>query len=190
MTYDLENFCADCQKDIAEAGDASNLENVRTNLEKLLENQDFLDATCGPDEEAGTHVLYQDPDKDFMVLAHINPTGKTSPPHDHGKSWAIYGQAIQFTEMSEYDRVDDETEDGIAEVSLRKKYRLEPGMAGMFKAHEIHSIHFPDNARFIRVTGTDLTQLHTKRFDQNAGTVTVIAPNDTGDVSGAASVAS
>ncbi|MBT3989720.1 MAG: hypothetical protein HOG95_04665 [Rhodospirillaceae bacterium] len=61
-------------------------------------------------------------------------------------------------------------------------------MAGIFKAHEVHSIHFPDDTRFIRVTGTDLSKLNTKRYDQKTGTVTVIEPNDTGDVSGAASV--
>jgi predicted metal-dependent enzyme (double-stranded beta helix superfamily) len=188
MTYNLEEFCDDCRQAIADKGDTSNLATVVENLEKLLKNRDFVNEICGPDAETGTHVLYQDPEKEFMVLSHINPKGKTSPPHDHGKSWAIYGQAVQFTEMTEYDRVDKGGEDGKAEVKQSRKYRLDPGMAGIFKADEIHSIHFPDDTRFIRVTGTDLSKLNTKRYDQKNGTVTVIEPNDTGEVSGAASV--
>ena len=30
-----------------------------------------------------------------------------SPPHDHGESWAIYGQAKLWTDMIEWKREDD-----------------------------------------------------------------------------------
>jgi hypothetical protein len=133
-------------------------------------------------------VIYQDPDTEFMILAHVNETGKTSPPHDHGASWAVYGQAVQFTDMTEYARKDDGSEEGHAELEVARKYRLEPGMAGHFGPHQIHSIHFPDGARFIRVTGTDLTKLETLRYDMKTESVVVIPPNDQGDVAGAASV--
>ncbi len=188
MTYDLEAFCRDCRDAIDPETHAADLETIRSKLEQLLHNEEFVNAHCGPGAAPGTHELYHDPDTDFMVLAHVNETEKRSPPHDHGASWAVYGQAVAFTEMTEYERKDDGSDDGHAELSVARTYRLDPGMAGTFGPHEIHSIHFPDGARFIRVTGTDLTKLETLRYDMGSNSVTVVAPNDQGDVAGAASV--
>ena len=89
-------------------------------------------------------------------LENIFNEGKTSPPHDHGASWAVYGQAKKFTDMTEWNRWDDKSKDGYAEIKFSKKYRLDPGMAGKFGPHEIHQIHFEAGARFLRVTGSDL----------------------------------
>lgn len=183
MAYELDDFCEDCKDLIDPAAGKKDLDAVRKNLEKLCQNQEFIDATCGPDAETGIHTLYRDADKDFMVLAHINDKGRTSPPHDHGASWAIYCQTVEFTEMTEYDRTDDGETEGHAELEVARKYRLDPGNAGCFDSHCIHSIHFPDDARFIRVTGTDLTGLVTKRFSMKDQTVTVVTP---GEKSGAA----
>ena len=63
MTYNLEEFCEDCREAISEKGDTFNIETVVKNLEKFLKNQNFVEETCGPDAETGTHVLYQDPEK-------------------------------------------------------------------------------------------------------------------------------
>lgn len=180
MAYDLEDFCEDCRSAYDADTKNADLEKIRTSLEQLLKNQTFVQAHCGPDAENGIHTLFRDPDKDFMVMAHINDQGRTSPPHDHGASWAIYGQATEFTDMTEYQRNDDGSEDGFADLEKTKKYRLEPGMAGMFGAHEIHSIHFPDTARFIRITGTDLGTLETLRYDLENKKVTAVQPSADG----------
>jgi hypothetical protein len=42
----------------------------------------------------GRHTLYEDPELGFVVLSHVNAKAAKSPPHDHGASWAIYGQAL------------------------------------------------------------------------------------------------
>ena len=55
----------------------------------------------------------------------------------------------------------------------RETFRLEPEMAGMFDIGDIHSIHFPNGARFIRVTGTDLDTIPTNRFDLSKKSVNV-----------------
>ena len=86
--------------------------------------------------------------------------------------------------MTLYDRTDDGATEGHAELEETEKYRLDPGNAGYFDSHKIHSIHFPDGARFIRVTGTDLTQLTTKRFSLKDKTVTVVTPNDKSGAAG------
>ena len=55
----------------------------------------------------GLKVLYEDPKLGFQVLAHINDKARVSPPHDHGASWAIYGQATKYTDMIEWEREDN-----------------------------------------------------------------------------------
>ena len=188
MTYELEDLCNDCRGSYDPQTGNADLEIARKSLEKLLTNETFVQTHCGPDAEAGIHTLYRDPDKDFMVMAHINDKGRTSPPHDHGASWAIYGQATHFTDMTEYKRHDDGSEDGFADVEKTDKYRLAPGMAGMFAAHEIHSIHFPDDARFIRITGTDLGTLETLLYDMENKKVTAVPPSVDGVGAGNAAV--
>ena len=58
-----------------------------------------METYCGDHVPRGLKVLYEDPDLGFQVLAHINDKARVSPPHDHGASWAIYGQATHYTDM-------------------------------------------------------------------------------------------
>lgn len=176
MAYGLEEFCTDCRDALTADGGDGGRETIRQNLEKLLKNRDFVAANCGPDAETGVHTLYHDDELDFHVLAHIYEKGRKSPPHDHGPSWAVYGQAVLNTDMTVWRRDDDASVDGKADLSVAKQYRIDPGMAGVFHPGEIHSIDFPDGARFVRVTGTDLKQVRQKRFDAEAGTVAVADP--------------
>ena len=111
-----------------------------------------------------------------MVLSHVAEQSRKSPPHDHGESWAIYGQAVGHTDMSQFKRIDDGSISGKAEVKKIKQYRLEPGSAGIFGPRQIHAISFSDGARFIRVTGTDLSRISTQKFDEENGTVTEVSP--------------
>ena len=171
MTYSFEQFCADNRAAYDGTGTAD-LEQIRLNLERLLqENQPFVEEHCGPDADGGVVELYQDPEKGFLVYAHGYAEGRTSPPHDHGASWAIYGQAKQFTDMTEWNRLDDKSKDGYAEIESARKYRLDPGMAGKFGPHEIHQIHFEAGARFVRVTGADLFQEETLTYQPDTNGV-------------------
>ena len=111
----------------------------------------------------GLKVLYEDKDLGFQVLAHVNDKARKSPPHDHGASWAIYGQATKYTDMIEWERVGGD--DKHAELKETKRYRLNPGQAGIYQDGKIHSIDYPDRARFIRVTGTNLDNIQRVRFD-------------------------
>ena len=91
-------------------------------------------------------MLYEDPKLGFQILAHINDKARVSPPHDHGASWAIYGQATHYTDMIEWEREDDGTIPDKAKLKPVKKYRLMPGHAGIYQDGTIHSIDYPDYA--------------------------------------------
>ena len=171
MGYTLERFCEDTRAALgADDGDAGR-ENVRANLGRLLANEDFVAAHCGPDAERGIHRLYEDPELGFVVLAHIYEHGVESPPHDHGPSWAIYGQAVEHTDMTVWRETGEAPGGAEPIVEPAERYRLDPGMVGIFHPRDIHSIGFPDGARFVRVTGTDLDRVVQRRFDLKRNTV-------------------
>jgi predicted metal-dependent enzyme (double-stranded beta helix superfamily) len=171
MAYGLDQFIADCRATLAHDPGPAGREQVRTNLERLLVNADFVREYCADDAPRGLKVLYEDPKLGFQILAHINDKGRVSPPHDHGASWAIYGQATKYTDMIEWAREDDGKDPKHAKLKPLKKYRLTPGKAGIYQNGAIHSIDYPDHARFIRVTGTNLDKIDRIRIDLKTGKV-------------------
>jgi hypothetical protein len=171
MSYTLDQFIADCRATLTRDPGPAGREQVRKDLEKLLANADFIRQYAGDDQPRGLKVLYEDPKLGFQVLAHINDKARVSPPHDHGASWAIYGQATKYTDMIEWAREDNGADPKHAELKPVKKYRLTPGKAGIYQDGKIHSIDYPDYARFIRVTGTDLDKIPRIRVDLKTGEV-------------------
>ncbi len=176
MAYDLDQFIADCRANLTRDGGPKGREQVRLDLERLLANPDFIAKYCGDDAPRGLRVLYEDDMLGFQVLAHINDKARVSPPHDHGDSWAIYGQATKYTDMVEWEREDDGSDPKHAKLKPVKKYRLTPGKAGIYQDGTIHSIDYPDYARFVRVTGTNLDKITRIRIDLKSGVVEQMTP--------------
>src|ERR1700756_1634809 len=106
MPYDLDQFIADCRTSLARDPGPAGREEVRKGLERLLGNQDFVREYCGDDAPNGVKILYEDPKLGFQVLSHCYDSPRASPPHDHGASWAIYGQAAKYTDMTEWERTE------------------------------------------------------------------------------------
>jgi predicted metal-dependent enzyme (double-stranded beta helix superfamily) len=176
MGYGLDQFIADCQSILRRDGGPQGREQVRGKLESLLQNPDFIREHCSEQHPRGLFVLHEDPELGFQILAHINDKARVSPPHDHGASWAIYGQASHYTDMTEWQREDDGHDPRHAKLTAVKKYRLTPGHAGIYQDGKIHSIDYPDHARFIPVTGTNLDRIARVRFDQKTGEVQRMTP--------------
>src|SRR6476469_2163729 len=155
MSYDLDAFVSDCRAILKRDPGPKGREDVRIHLERLLTNREFVETYCGDQVPRGLKVLYEDPDLGVQVLAHIKEKARVWPPNDHGASWAMYGQA---------------------KLKPLKKYRLLPGHAGIYQDGTIHSIDYPDSARFIRVTGTNLDNIQRVRFDLASGKVHQMTP--------------
>ena len=105
MAYTLEGFCRDCHAALKADPGPGGRQAVRGLLERLLADRDFLAAHV-LSAPPGRHTLYEDPELGFVVLAHVNPTAGKSPPHDHGASWAVYGQVTEHTDMTEWRRAE------------------------------------------------------------------------------------
>lgn len=171
----LHYFTARCHEILKDDSGEAGRESVRLLLQELLRTDAFLRQYC-LDVKPGLYRLYEDPELGFQVLAHVNEKARVSPPHDHGDSWAIYGQAVGYTEMTEWRRTDDGGAPGHAKLEAVKTYRLMPGEAGIYPSGAIHSIDYPAKSCFVRVTGTDLDRIARVMFDLKTGAVTQMTP--------------
>jgi hypothetical protein len=168
MAYTLDQFCNDARSILKAQPLADALPKVAERLGALLVNPAFVAETFTDDTPVGRRELFHDPELDFHVLAHVQEGGKTGKPHSHGTSWAIYGNAMNLTEMTEYRRVNPESEENVV-LAPASKYALRPGQTRAYGPGVIHSTAHPQKAWVIRVTGTDLDKLpryHLRKQDR------------------------
>ena len=163
MAYTLDQFCADSRNLLKSQPLATALPQMADRLSWLLGNPDFVAETFNDDMPPGRRQLHHDPETDFYVLAHVQEGGKTGKPHSHGSSWAIYGNAKNVTEMTEWRRTNPASDDH-AELVASSKYSLSPGQTRAYGPNVIHSTAHPHKAWVIRVTGTDLDKLPRYHF--------------------------
>ena len=138
------------------------LPEIAEKLKALVVNPSFVAETFDG-ASAPQRILYHDPETDAYVLAHIQSAGKSGRPHSHGASWAIYANARGVTEMTEWRRVNPESEDA-AVLEASDRYSLGPGQSRAYPPHVIHSTAHPDGAWVIRVTGTNLDNVPRYHF--------------------------
>ncbi len=161
-TYDLTSFSHDVNAILSAEG-VDGLPRVAEKLRLLLANPAFVAATFDANSPA-KRVLHHDAQTDAYVLAHVHPGGKApGAPHSHGTSWAIYGNARGYTDMTIWRKTNAAADDR-AELAVVERYRLNEGEARVYPAGTIHSTNQPEPAWVVRVTGTDLDVLPRFRF--------------------------
>jgi len=166
MAYTLDEFCADSRVILKGEPLPGALERIAERLGRLLADPAFVADTFSDDMPPGRRVLRHDPETDVYVLAHVQGGRKVGKPHSHGSSWAIYGNAREYTEMTEWRRVNPASEPH-AVLEAASKYRLGPGETKAYGPGVIHSTAHPRKAWVIRVTGTDLDALPRYHFGKN-----------------------
>jgi predicted metal-dependent enzyme (double-stranded beta helix superfamily) len=158
MGHTLEQFAADCRRLLTEQPGPPGRQQVRALLEDVLKDEAFLAAHLG-DDVPERKVLYEDPDLGFCILAHRYAGAKESAPHDHGPTWAIYGQARGRTMMSDWALVEPAGEDKPGKVRLAKRYPLEPGMAHVYNEGDLHSPRRDGPTGLIRIEGRNMDRV-------------------------------
>jgi len=164
MSYTLESFAAECRKILMADPGPAGREKVRNLLEKALADRSFVMAHLGPHNTSLKTTLYEDPGLGFCILAHVLSSMDVGKPHDHGASWAIYGQAAGCTEMTEWRRTGSKDMKGAEIVEPGKAYPLNPGMVTLYNEGTVHSTKRDDETRLIRITGCDLDKIPRGRY--------------------------
>ena len=132
-------------------------------LRELLLNQEVM-GKCFDDNSPERKVLYEDPELGFCVLAHQYKGAKDSPPHDHGPSWAIYGQVSGETKMYDWELVSPAGPDKTGKVKHKKDYTLKPGVAHVYNEGDLHSPKRDASTKLIRIEGTDMSKVQRLKF--------------------------
>ena len=164
MSWTLEKFASACQQALtAEPGPAGR-KKVCDIVQDVLKDDAFVTKYVG-DDGPERKILYEDPKLGFCILAHVYQGKKESNPHDHGPSWAIYGQARGETVMSDWALVEKAAPDKPGKVRLATSYTLKPGMAHVYNEGDLHSPKRVASTKLIRIEGVNLEKVKRYKFE-------------------------
>jgi hypothetical protein len=180
MGYSLRDFCRDATEILKTGSSRQHVDKVKAKMEQLLVDPGFGKEYFNDEQQIGLKRIHIDPKLGFEVMTYRYEEARKSNPHDHGDSWAIYGQVAEYSEMIEWDRVDDGTDPEHAKVKPNPSYRLTPGKAGVYYGRQLHSTATPVGTRYLRVTGTDLENIERLRIDATTGKIQRIHGRQTG----------
>ena len=165
MGYTLEQFAAACHQALAAEPGPKGRDKVRALVEDVLQDDSFLGRHLG-DDVPERKIIYEDPQLGFCILAHNYKGAKESQPHDHGPSWAIYGQARGETVMSDWQLVERAAEGKPGKVRHARSYTLEPGMAHVYNEGDLHSPRRAGPTRLIRIEGTNMDKVRRLSYEK------------------------
>ncbi len=164
MGKKLDTFAAQCHDIIKGGTTQENLDKVKSLLEPLLTDAEFVAEHLGPDFDSNRDILYQDPELNFCIIAHLYKGSSEAPPHDHGPTWAIYGQSSGVTNMTEFRKLSEAKNDEPGKVERVKSYDLKPGMAVAYTLGALHAPKREGDTRLIRMEGLDVSKIKRDKF--------------------------
>jgi predicted metal-dependent enzyme (double-stranded beta helix superfamily) len=165
MGYDLDQFAAACHDILASDRGPGGRAKVCALLRDVLKDDAFVATHLG-DDVPERKILYEDPTLGFCILAHNYTGAKESAPHDHGPTWAIYGQARGETVMSDWALVEAATADKPGKVRHVRSYSLTPGAAHVYNEGDLHSPRRDGPTRLIRIEGTNMDKVRRLRYER------------------------
>ena len=168
MTQTLPQFAARCREILLSDNTPQGRAKVAALLGQALRDEEFVAAQFD-DASPERKIVYEDPELGFCILAHHYTGPKNSAPHDHGPSWAIYGQARGETAMTDWTLVEPASADKPGLVKKGRDYKLMPGDAHVYNEGDLHSPSRAGPTRLIRIEGTNMDKVKRLKYEA-AGT--------------------
>jgi predicted metal-dependent enzyme (double-stranded beta helix superfamily) len=165
MGLTLEQFAAACHRILESNPGPDGRQKVRTVVQDVLRDGAFI-ARHLADDVPERKILYEDPTLGFCILAHNYTGAKESAPHDHGPSWAIYGQARGETVMSDWTVLEPAAEGKTGKVQRARSYPLKPGEAHVYNEGDVHSPRREGPTKLIRIEGTNMERVKRLSFEK------------------------
>lgn len=158
QTYTLDALTNDIRAALAASSGADGQNKVASLVSRALLDKAFI-AEHLKDRAPGEHpreVLFEDDDTGFCICGHVYAGEAIGEPHDHGSSWAIYGQAVGETEMTDWRIVERGNDDKPHLVEAVKTYTMVPGDAHVYAVGDVHSPSRVKPVKLIRIEGANL----------------------------------
>jgi hypothetical protein len=157
-SYTLNEFAADIRAALkADPGPGAKAV-VGRYVSRALTDPTFV-ATHLQDRASGANpreILFEDPELGFCICGHVYNGPANGSPHDHGDSWAIYGQATGVTEMTDWKIVEKGEAGKPSLVEPVRTYDMKPGDAHFYDVHDVHSPRRDAGCKLIRIEGRNL----------------------------------
>jgi len=165
MGYTLEKFATAAHDILTADPGPGGRQQVRALVEDVLKDEAFI-AQHLNDNVPERKILYTDPQLGFCILAHVYKGARESNPHDHGPTWAIYGQARGETLMNDWALVEPAGETKPGRVRHVRSYPLKPGMAHVYNEGDLHSPRRDVPTRLIRIEGTNMDKVKRLAYEK------------------------
>jgi predicted metal-dependent enzyme (double-stranded beta helix superfamily) len=167
MAYTLEQFSADCHRTLTANPGPEGRKKVCELVQKACTDADFVRQHL-PDDGPERKILYEDPQLGFCILGHVYHGAKQSAPHDHGPTWAIYGQAQGETIMTDWAMVSPASETQIGKVRQVRDYKLTQGNAYVYNEGDLHSPRREGSTKLIRIEGRNVEKIRRYPYEKAA----------------------
>lgn len=138
----LDRFIGDLRAIWAEdSGNERRMEKAKPLLEQLVKNPMLKAHSAGwPSTEGRKNLLlYVDPDHHFVINAVVRMPGRTGSVHDHADAWVLYAVLDGSESLERFERVDDGSRPGYAEVRLSSVSTGTQGKVDLVPPHSIHA---------------------------------------------------
>ncbi len=166
MGYTLEQLATDIKSALKAEPGVPGREKVCTILSKALLDKEFIAKHLTAEQCKPRKVLYEDAELGFCICGHVHEDKAVGKPHDHGSSWAIYGQAVGTTDMTDWKIVKKGSADSPSLVEPTRTYTMKPGDACYYDVGFVHSPNRQQPTKLIRIEGANLD--HVKRSNIKA----------------------
>jgi len=141
----LNQFIARARSLFAEEKDVERRwEKLKPLLRELLSDPEIQTSSknwpdCSPAERAQNLLFYEDPDFGFVINGLTKTPHRRTQIHDHAHNWTLYGVLDGTETIERYERLDDGTRPGYAEVRKTGSFRAGPGDVDLVRPFEIHA---------------------------------------------------
>ena len=161
LTHSLDQFADEIRAALKADQGKAGKEAICRLVSRYLLDKDFV-ATHLKSRAAGGNpreVLYEDPKLGFCICGHVYDNKANGAPHDHGSSWAIYGQARGVTEMTDWRIVEKGSGEKPTLVEAKRTYVMNPGDVQFYDVGDVHSPKREAPVKLIRIEGSNLDHI-------------------------------
>ncbi len=155
MTYTVDDLARDCRAALKADAGKGGREKVRDLVSAALRRPGFAAEYLDDPEAPERKVVYEDPELKFCICAHVHTGGAMGDPHDHGPTWAVYGQAAGVTRMTDWEVAEPPKGGAPGKVRQTRAYQLVPGDAHLYEPGDVHAPLRDGPTKLIRIEGLD-----------------------------------
>jgi len=138
----LDAFIADLRAIwVAEPENERRMAKAKPLLERLLLDPALkAHSAAWPSTEGRKNLLlYVDPEHHFAINAVVRVPGRSGSVHDHADAWVLYGVLDGSESLERYERIDDGSRPGYAELKLSSVTTGTQGRVDLVAPRAIHA---------------------------------------------------